>query len=120
MEARASLRDLRISPRKVRLVVDMVRGKSVAYSLALLKFSAKKPALYIKKLLLSAVANWEAKNQGASLADSLLVIVEIKVDGAGMFKRIMTAPQGRGHRIRKRSSHVTVVVDRSLEVASAA
>lgn len=120
MEARASLKELRMSPRKVRLVVDMIRGKTVAYSLALLKFSNKKAASYIQKLLLSAVANWEAKNDVKSLTGSSLVIMEIKVDSAGMFKRIMTAPQGRGYKIRKRSSHVTVAVDRLLPIISAA
>lgn len=121
MEARASLNDLRISPRKVRLVVDMIRGKSVSYALALLRFSNKKPAMFVEKLLLSAVANWEVKNKFTPLTESAaLAILEVKVDSAGMFKRLMTAPQGRGYRIRKRSSHVTVVVGLPLEVGYAA
>lgn len=111
MEAIAKLSRLRISPRKVRLVADIIRGNNVAHSLAILKFTNKKPAEYISKLLLSAISNWEQKNTSISLSESSLIVKEIKVDSAGMLKRIMPAPQGRGHRIRKRSSHVTIVVD---------
>jgi large subunit ribosomal protein L22 len=116
MEASAKLSGLRISPRKVRLVADIIRGNKVAHSLAILKFTNKKPAGYISKLLLSAISNWEQKNASESLSESSLIVKEIRVDSAGMLKRMMPAAQGRGHRIRKRSSHVTIVVDQTNEI----
>lgn len=117
MEAIAKLNGLRISPRKVRLVADMVRGMNVAYSLVVLKHNNKKASEGIQKLVRSAVANWEQKNQTEDIAKTSLLIKEIRVDSDGMLKRIMPAPQGRGHRIRKRSSRVTIIVDKQIDVA---
>ncbi len=110
-KAFAILRNCPTSPRKMRLVVDMVRGKQVNSALDILKFTPKEAAGKVHKLVLSAVANWQAKNQGARLDDANLFIKEIFVDQGRMLKRIRTAPQGRAHRIRKHSNHVTVVVD---------
>jgi large subunit ribosomal protein L22 len=99
------------SPRKMRLVVDMIRGVDVSKALDILKFSNKEAAGKVEKLLLSAIANWQAKNEGARIEDSKLVVKEAKVDSGRMLKRLRTAPQGRGYRIRKRSNHVTLVLD---------
>jgi large subunit ribosomal protein L22 len=107
----ARLNDCPTSPRKMRLVADTVRGKDVFQALSILKFSAREASNRLEKLLRSAIANWEAKNNGARPEDSSLVVREIKVDGAGMLKRLQPAPQGRAHRIRKRSNHVTIIVD---------
>ena len=109
MEVVAKLNDLRMSPYKVRLVVDLVRGLNVVDGLAVLKNVQKKCSLYVEKLLLSAISNWEQKN-GVLGTDYSLLITTIKVDGASMLKRLKPAPQGRGHRIRKRSCHITLVV----------
>lgn len=111
MEAVAKLRNTRIAPRKMRLVVDLIRGKMVGDALNILRFQSKKGAPYIEKLLLSAVANWENKNP--DLADRIadLYIKEAFVDGGRIIKRIQPAPQGRAHRINKRTNHVTLVVD---------
>lgn len=106
----ARLVDVPTSPRKMRLMVDVIRGMNVNRALAVLKFSSKEVATRLEKLLKSAIANWENKTeQKADKAD--LYISEIYVDGAGMIKRLRTAPQGRGYRIRKRSNHVTLFVD---------
>lgn len=111
MEAHAKLRKLRISPRKTRLVVDAIRGKKVPQALGILSNAPKKAALPIKKLLLSAVANWHQRPpQDRGEDESPLYIKQVQVGSAGMLKRIKPAPQGRAHRIRKRSSHVTLVV----------
>ena len=107
----ARLNDCPTSPRKMRLVEDTVRGKDVFQALSILKFSAREASNRLEKLLRSAIANWEAKNNGARPEESSLVVREIKVDGAGMLKRLQPAPQGRAHRIRKRSNHVTIIVD---------
>ena len=107
----ARLNDCPTSPRKMRLVADTVRGKDVFQALNILKFSAREASNRLEKLLRSAIANWEAKNNGARPEEASLVVREIKVDGAGMLKRLQPAPQGRAHRIRKRSNHVTVIVD---------
>ncbi len=111
MEAVAKLRNTRIAPRKMRLIVDLIRGKLVGDALNILRFNTKKGAPYLEKLVLSAVANWENKNP--DLADRIadLYIKEIFVDGGRIIKRIQPAPQGRAHRINKRTNHVTVVVD---------
>lgn len=111
MEATARLRNVPLSPRKLRLVADLVRGTRVDRGLNVLKLTHKKCSLPIQKLLLSAMANWEVKNEGATVDDNVLYVKSIYVDGASMLKRLNPAPQGRAHRIRKRSSHVTLVVD---------
>jgi large subunit ribosomal protein L22 len=107
----AIMRDCPTSPRKMRLVADMVRGTEVKRALDLLKFSSKEASRKVEKLVLSAIANWQNKNEGKRLEDANLVIKEIFVDQGKTLKRIQPAPQGRAHRIRKRSNHVTVVLD---------
>lgn len=102
------LRDCPTSPRKMRLVTDMIRGMAVNRALDVLKFSSKEASRRVEKLLLSAIANWQAKNEGVRLEESNLFVQEVFVDSARMLKRLRPAPQGRGHRIRKRSNHVTV------------
>ena len=109
--ATAYLKDVPTSPRKMRLVADMIRGERVSKALNLLKYEAKHPAAKIEKLLLSAINNWEQKNADAKLEEADLYIKEIFVDGGRILKRLRPAPQGRAHRIRKRSNHVTLVVD---------
>lgn len=106
----AKLNNCPTSPRKMRLVADLVRGKGVEQALAILRFSPKEASRRLEKLLLSAIANWQAKNEDASLEDADLIVKEIRVDGGRMLKRLRPAPQGRAHRIRKRSNHVTVVL----------
>ena len=104
----AVLHDVPTSPRKMRLVTDMIRGMAVNRALDVLKFSSKEASRRVEKLLLSAIANWQAKNEGIRLEESNLYVQEVFVDSARMLKRLRPAPQGRGHRIRKRSNHVTV------------
>jgi len=106
----AKLNNCPTSPRKMRLVADQIRGQEVAKALAFLKFSQKEAARRLEKLLLSAVANWQAKNESADVEKAALFVKEIRVDGGTMLKRLRTAPQGRAHRIRKRSNHVTLVL----------
>ena len=106
----AKLNNCPTSPRKMRLV-DTVRGKDVFEALNILRFSAQDASIRLEKLLRSAIANWEAKNAGKSPEDAELKVREISVDSARMLKRIQPAPQGRAHRIRKRSNHVTIIVD---------
>ena len=106
----ARLNDFPTSPRKMRLVADLIRGKEVELALATLKLNTKSASKPLEKLLLSAIANWEAKNQDSSIEDASLFVKEIRVDGGTMLKRLQTAPQGRAHRIRKRSNHVTLVL----------
>ena len=108
--ALAKLLNIPSSPRKMRLVADMVRGKEVFRALGILKFSNKEAAAKLEKLVRSAVANWEAKNEQKA-ESGMLYISTIYVNCAPMLKRLRTAPQGRGYRIRKRSNHVTVIVD---------
>lgn len=110
-KAFAILRDCPSSPRKMRLVVDMIRGKEVNYALDVLRYSTKEAARKVEKLVMSAINNWQQKNEGVRLEDNPLFIKEIFVDEGRTLKRIHPAPQGRAHRIRKRSNHVTVVVD---------
>jgi large subunit ribosomal protein L22 len=107
----ARLNDCPTSPRKMRLVADMVRGMDVMTALSVLEHSPKEAAIRVHKLLRSAIANWQAKNDGVRIEESNLFIKEIHVDSARMLKRIRTAPQGRAHRIRKRSNHVTLMLD---------
>jgi len=114
----AKLNNCPTSPRKMRLVADLVRGVDVDRALAILKFTNKEAAIRLEKLLLSAIANWQAKNEGLRLEDSNVFVKEIKVDGARMLKRLRPAPQGRGYRIRKRSNHVTLVLDTKVAAAN--
>ena len=116
----ASLRDCPTSPRKMRIVADTVRGVEVNKALALLRYSKKEASVRLEKLLRSAIANWEAKNPSERLEDTKLCVKEIKVDGGRMLKRIQPAPQGRAHRIRKRSNHVTIIVDKMVVETKAA
>jgi len=111
----ASLNNCPTSPRKMRLVADQIRGQEVFKALSMLQFSPKEASLRMEKLLRSALANWEAKNEGETPENNKLFVSEVKVDSARMLKRLRPAPQGRGHRIRKRSNHVTVVIDRINE-----
>ena len=106
----AKLNNCPTSPRKMRLVADLVRGQQAEKALQILRFSQKEASRRLEKLLLSAIANWQAKNEDASIEDAELFVQEIKVDGGAMLKRLRPAPQGRAHRIRKRSNHVTVVI----------
>jgi large subunit ribosomal protein L22 len=107
----AKLNNCPTSPRKMRKVADMVRGQEVFKALAILKFSPQDAAPRLEKLLRSAIANWEAKNEGSRPEDNNLIVKEVMVDSARMLKRIQPAPQGRAHRVRKRSNHVTLIVD---------
>tara|TARA_Y100000746_G_scaffold230149_1_gene241198 strand:- start:513 stop:920 length:408 start_codon:yes stop_codon:yes gene_type:complete len=107
----AKLNNCPTSPRKMRLIADLIRGLDVDNALAQLKLSPKEASGRMEKLLLSALANWETKNEGLKMDDSNLYVSEVKVDSGRMLKRIQPAPQGRAHRIRKRSNHVTLVVD---------
>ncbi|MCO5725235.1 50S ribosomal protein L22 [Robiginitalea marina] len=106
----ARLNDCPTSPRKMRLVADLVRGEEVEKALAILKFNTKEASRRLEKLLLSAIANWQAKNEDADVEAAELFVKEIRVDGGRMLKRLRPAPQGRAHRIRKRSNHVTLVL----------
>lgn len=118
MEAVAKLNNVPTSPRKMRQVVDMIRGQEVDKALSILKFEAKQGASRLEKLLISAISNWQNKFEDERLEDAHLYIKEIKVDSGRMLKRLRPAPQGRAHRIRKRSNHVTVVVaSRNTEIA---
>ncbi len=107
----AKLNDCPTSPRKMRLVADTVRGMGAFQALNVLKFSSREASVRLEKLLRSAIANWEAKNEGQRPEESDLIVRDIFVDGGRMLKRLQTAPQGRAHRIRKRSNHVTIIVD---------
>jgi large subunit ribosomal protein L22 len=107
----AKLQDCPTSPRKMRLVVDLIRGEKVEKALYILKFTNKEAAIRVEKLLLSAIKNWEAKNEGKRVEDSGLFVKEVSVGGGRQLKRLRPAPQGRGYRIRKRSNHVTIIVD---------
>lgn len=109
MEAIAKLRNEPTSPRKMRLLVDLVRGLSVEKALAELEHNPKHPAVPLRKLIVSAISNWKQANKEGD--ESTLYVKTIMVDGARVLKRMRPAPQGRGYRVRKRSNHVTVVVD---------
>ena len=106
----AKLNNCPTSPRKMRLVADLVRGQKVERALNILRFSAKEASRKLEKLLLSAINNWEQKNENGSIEEAGLFVKEIRVDGGAMLKRLRPAPQGRAHRIRKRSNHVTIVL----------
>ena len=107
----AKLNNCPTSPRKMRLIADLIRGMDAEKALSELKHNPKEASIRMEKLLLSALANWEAKNDGKNMDESNLYVSEVKVDSGRMLKRIQPAPQGREHRIRKRSNHVTIVVD---------
>ena len=120
MEAVAILKNVPTSPRKMRLVADMIRGERVNKALSILKFEPKVGAEKIEKLLLSAISNWQLQNEDAKIEEADLYVKTISVDGGRMLKRLRPAPQGRAHRIRKRSNHVTIVIDSlNAEVAEA-
>ena len=111
----AILRDCPTSPRKMRLLADLIRGEDVNKALDVLKYNPKEASRRLEKLVLSAVANWQSKNEGARIEDSNLFIKEVFVDQSKTLKRIQPAPQGRAYRIRKRSNHVTVVLGSANE-----
>ena len=106
----AKLNNCPTSPRKMRIVADLIRGQKVEKALAILKFNQKEASRRLEKLLLSAIANWQSKNEDADVEGADLFVKEIRVDGGSMLKRLRPAPQGRAHRIRKRSNHVTLVL----------
>lgn len=110
--ATAYLKDVPSSPRKMRLVANLIRGERVSKALNILKYEAKHPAAKMEKLLLSAISSWEAKNSDVKLEEADLFVKEVFVDGGRILKRLRPAPQGRAHRVRKRSNHVTLTVDR--------
>ena len=116
----ASLNNCPTSPRKMRLMADLIRGVEVNKALNILRFSHKEAAGRLEKLLLSAIANWQAKNEGTRLEDAELFVSEVFVDSARMLKRLRPAPQGRAHRIRKRSNHVTLYLGSNLPEAEMA
>ncbi len=107
----AILRNVPTSPRKMRLVTDLISGMEVNRALSVLKYSPQEASRKVEKLLLSAIANWQAKNEGVRVEDTHLFVKEVHVDGGRALKRLQTAPQGRAYRIRKRSNHVTLVLD---------
>jgi len=114
----AKLNNCPTSPRKMRIVADLVRGKKVELALNILRFNSKEASGKLEKLLLSAIANWQAKNSEEVLEEAGLIVKEIRVDGGAMLKRLRPAPQGRAHRIRKRSNHVTIVLGSSNNTQS--
>lgn len=112
----AVLKNCPTSPRKMRLVADLIRGMEVNKALDVLKYSSKEASRKVEKLLLSAIANWQAKNESSRIEESQLYVSQIMVDSGRMLKRLRPAPQGRAHRIRKRSNHVTIYVDSKVQV----
>ena len=111
MEAVAKLNNYPTSPRKMRLLADLIRGMEVEKALGILQFNPKHPAVPMYKLLKSAINNWEQKNSDEKVEDAGLIVKTIMVDGGRVIKRMRPAPQGRGYRVRKRSNHVTIIVD---------
>ncbi|MFN5910296.1 MAG: 50S ribosomal protein L22 [Bacteroidota bacterium] len=107
----ARLNDSNIAPRKMRLVADLIRGVEVNKALNILQHNAKTASTSLEKLLRSAIANWEQKNEGKSIEEEKLIVKSIQVGGGAMLKSIQAAPQGRAHRVRKRSNNVTIIVD---------
>ncbi len=118
MEAIAKLRNVPMSPRKMRLVVDLVRGKQVSQALHILKYTKKEASIWLEKLLLSAVNNWEQKHGQGQADNADLYIKTAFVDGGMIIKRFQPAPHGRAHRIRKRRNHVTVIVAAKNQLAA--
>ena len=113
-KAFAKLNNCPTSPRKMRLVADQVRGEQIDKALTIMKFSSKEASIRLEKLLLSAISNWQTKNESEDIEKADLVVKEIRVDGGKMLKRLRPAPQGRAHRIRKRSNHVTLVLESNI------
>jgi large subunit ribosomal protein L22 len=107
----AKLNNVPTSPRKMRLVADVIRGEDVLKALNMLKYMPQDAARRLEKLLLSGIANWQAKNEGKNADEEGLIVKELHVDSARVLKRLRPAPQGRAHRIRKRSNHVTIILD---------
>jgi large subunit ribosomal protein L22 len=114
--AMAVLSNCPTSPRKMRLVVDMIRGVDVNRALDILRYSSKEASGKVEKLLLSAIANWQKKNEDVRVEKSNLYVKEVYVNGGRTLKRLHTAPQGRGYRIRKRSNHVTIILDSRVNI----
>ena len=114
----AKLNNCPTSPRKMRLVADLIRGLRIEKALAILEFSQKEASRKVIKLLLSAIDNWQSKNEEADIEQADLIIKEIRVDNGSMLKRLRPAPQGRAHRIRKRSNHVTLVLESNNNIQS--
>ena len=114
----ARLSNCPTSPQKMRLVADMIRGKKVETALNSLRFSTKEAAGRLEKVLLSAISNWQLKNEGQRIEDQDLFVKEVFIDSGRVLKRLRTAPQGRGHRIKKRSNHITLVLDSKTPVAT--
>ena len=112
----AALNNNPTSPRKMRLVADMIRGMEVKKALDVLKYDPKEASRKLEKLLMSAIANWQAKNEGVRIEDNQLYVKQVFVDSARILKRLRPAPQGRGHRIKKRSNHVTIYLDSRKQV----
>jgi large subunit ribosomal protein L22 len=110
----AILRNCPTSPRKMRLVTDLISGQDVNRALDILKYSSQEASRRMEKLLLSAIANWQAKNEGVRVEESNLYVKLVHVDGGRSLKRLQTAPQGRAYRVRKRSNHVTLVLDSKI------
>ncbi len=115
----AKLNNCPTSPRKMRLVADMIRGKKADLALNMLRFSTKEAAGRLEKLLMSALNNWQSKNEGQRIEEQELIVKEVFVDSGRQLKRLRPAPQGRGHRIRKRSNHITLVVSTKAGAATA-
>jgi large subunit ribosomal protein L22 len=109
----AKLKDVPTSPRKMRQVADNIRGMDVEKALAILRFHTRHASKPMEKLLMSAVANWEAKNEGQKAGETKLVVRTVMVDESTSLKRMLPAPQGRAYRMRKRSNHVTIIVDKA-------
>jgi len=116
----ARLSNCPTSPRKMRLVADMIRGKKVETALNSLRFSTKEAAGRLEKVLLSAISNWQAKNEGQRIEDRDIFVKEVFIDSGRQLKRLRPAPQGRGHRIRKRSNHITLILDSKIPVENTA
>jgi large subunit ribosomal protein L22 len=114
--AYAKLNNCPTSPRKMRLVADMIRGRKVENALTTLRYSTKEASGRMQKLVLSAISNWQTKNEGERIEDHELFVSEVYVDSARQLKRLRTAPPGRGHRIRKRSNHITLILDSKTEI----
>jgi large subunit ribosomal protein L22 len=122
-ETKKSVADARLnncptSPRKMRLLADLVRGMKVEQALNLLKYNPKEASGRLEKLLLSAISNWQSKNEGVRVEDADLFVKEVFVDSARQLKRLRPAPQGRGYRVRKRSNHVTLILDSATTVTT--
>ncbi|MCR9065817.1 MAG: 50S ribosomal protein L22 [Cytophagales bacterium] len=120
MEAVAKLNNFPTSPRKARLVADLIRGKKVSQALGILSHQPQAAAPVLKKVLMSAVANWQNKNEDVNIEEADLIVKSVNVDGGRVLKRLRPAPQGRAYRIRKRSHHVTVVIDNVAPVVETA